>query len=192
MAVFVGAKVIVRGVLPPTSPDCAHLRSTEAKRPRRYSLSEELHASLICRSLSILNSLYACCKKSETVTAAKTALINRVTRGANTKPKPKVAATHGAEHHGHVTKSPTARCPGYYGGAMKIAPELDDGFFDVITIADASAFRILANSPGLYFATHLRIDEVGHTLAKRVVARPAKKDDGIAVELDGEISTACR
>ncbi len=77
----------------------------------------------------------------------------------------------------------------YYGGAMKIAPDakLDDGLFDCITIGDAGAFRILANSPRLYFGTHLRMDEVSHVLAKRVVARPAKKDDQIAVELDGEI-----
>ena len=77
----------------------------------------------------------------------------------------------------------------YYGGAMKIAPnaKLDDGFFDVITIGDAGAFRILANSPRLYFGTHLRMDEVSHTLAKRIVARPANKDARIAVELDGEI-----
>jgi len=77
----------------------------------------------------------------------------------------------------------------YYGGAMKIAPDakLDDGFFDVITIGDAGAFRILANSPRLYFGTHLRMDEVSHTLAKRVIARPANKDARIAVELDGEV-----
>src|SRR3989442_4579082 len=35
----------------------------------------------------------------------------------------------------------------YYGGAMKIAPDakIDDGQFDVVTIGDASSFRILAN-----------------------------------------------
>src|SRR5438132_10546412 len=53
----------------------------------------------------------------------------------------------------------------YYGGGMKIAPDakLDDGYFDVVTIGDASAFRILANAPRLYFGTHLRMDEVTHT-----------------------------
>src|SRR5438132_6464867 len=77
----------------------------------------------------------------------------------------------------------------YYGGAMKIAPDakLDDGKFDVITIGDAGAFRILANSPRLYFGAHLRMDEVSHTLAKQIVARPEKKDERIAVELDGEV-----
>ena len=77
----------------------------------------------------------------------------------------------------------------YYGGAMKIAPDarLDDGYFDVITIGEAGAFRILANAPRLYFGAHLSMDEVTHTLAKQVVARSAKKDERIAVELDGEV-----
>ena len=77
----------------------------------------------------------------------------------------------------------------YYGGAMKIAPDakLDDGLFDVITIGDASAFRILANSPRLYFGAHLRMDEVTHALAKQVLARPVKKDEVVRVELDGEV-----
>src|SRR5207253_193786 len=76
----------------------------------------------------------------------------------------------------------------YYGGGMKIAPDakLDDGFFDVITIGEAGAFRILTNAPRLYFGAHLSMDEVTHTLAKQVVARPAKRDERIAVELDGE------
>jgi len=77
----------------------------------------------------------------------------------------------------------------YYGGAMKIAPDakLDDGQFDIITIGDASAFRILANSPRLYFGAHLRMNEVTHALAKQVVARSVKKDEEVRVELDGEV-----
>ena len=77
----------------------------------------------------------------------------------------------------------------YYGGAMKIAPDarLDDGYFDVVTIGDASSFRILTNAPRLYFGAHLRMNEVTHSLAKQVVARPARNDEHIAVELDGEL-----
>lgn len=77
----------------------------------------------------------------------------------------------------------------FYGGAMKIAPDakLDDGRFDIITIGDASAFRILANSPRLYFGAHLRMNEVTHALAKQVLARPVKKDEEVRVELDGEV-----
>jgi len=77
----------------------------------------------------------------------------------------------------------------YYGGAMKIAPDakLDDGFLDVVSIGDASSFRILTNAPRLYFGAHLRMDEVNHALARQVVARPVKKDEEVRVELDGEV-----
>jgi diacylglycerol kinase family enzyme len=77
----------------------------------------------------------------------------------------------------------------YYGGGMKIAPDakFDDGLFDIITIGDASAFRILANAPRLYFGAHLRMNEVSHSLAKLVVTRPVKRDEEIRVELDGEV-----
>jgi diacylglycerol kinase (ATP) len=77
----------------------------------------------------------------------------------------------------------------YYGGAMKIAPDakLDDGLLDVISIGDASAFRILSNAPRLYFGAHLRMDEVNHALAKQIVARPLKKDEIVRIELDGEV-----
>jgi len=57
----------------------------------------------------------------------------------------------------------------------------------VITIGDASAFRILANSPRLYFGAHLSMNEVTSALAKQVVARAAVKDEHLAVELDGEL-----
>lgn len=77
----------------------------------------------------------------------------------------------------------------YYGGAMKIAPDakFDDGLFDIVTIGDASAFRILANAPRLYFGAHLRMNEVTHTLARELIARPVKKDEEVRVELDGEV-----
>ena len=77
----------------------------------------------------------------------------------------------------------------YYGGAMKIAPDakLDDGFLDVVSIGDASSFRILSNAPRLYFGAHLRMDEVNHALAKQIVARPLRKDEVVRVELDGEV-----
>jgi YegS/Rv2252/BmrU family lipid kinase len=77
----------------------------------------------------------------------------------------------------------------YYGGAMKIAPDakLDDGWLDVVSIGDASSFRILSNAPRLYFGAHLRMDEVNHKLAKQIVARPLKKNEVVRVELDGEV-----
>ncbi|HYW70940.1 MAG TPA: diacylglycerol kinase family protein [Pyrinomonadaceae bacterium] len=77
----------------------------------------------------------------------------------------------------------------YYGGGMKIAPDakFDDGLFDIVTIGDASSFRILANAPRLYFGAHLAMNEVSHALAKLVTARPVKKDEEVRMELDGEV-----
>jgi diacylglycerol kinase (ATP) len=71
----------------------------------------------------------------------------------------------------------------YYGGAMKIAPDakLDDGWLDVVSIGEASAFRILTNAPRLYFGAHLRMDEVNHALAKHIVARPVKQGEIVAI-----------
>ena len=77
----------------------------------------------------------------------------------------------------------------YFGGAMKIAPaaKLDDGLFDVVTIGDIGAFKILASASKLYFGSHLQMDQVAHTLAKRVLARAANDKKMLPVELDGEL-----
>lgn len=77
----------------------------------------------------------------------------------------------------------------YFGGGMKIAPnaKLDDGKFDVISIGDIGASRILANAPRLYFGAHLSIPEVGHALASKVIARPVNIDHRIEIEVDGEL-----
>ena len=77
----------------------------------------------------------------------------------------------------------------YFGGGMKIAPnaKLADGKFDVISIGDLGAPRILANAPRLYLGAHLGMSEVGHTLAKKLSARPLDKDQRIEFEVDGEL-----
>jgi diacylglycerol kinase family enzyme len=77
----------------------------------------------------------------------------------------------------------------YFGGGMKIAPDalLDDGRFDIITIGDLSALKILANAHQLYMGTHLSIEQVHHALAARIVARPARMDVKVAIEVDGEL-----
>ena len=73
---------------------------------------------------------------------------------------------------------------------MKIAPnaKLADGKFDVVSIGDLGAARILANAPRLYLGGHLSMTDVGHVLATRVVARPAVVDQLVEIEVDGEIS----
>lgn len=77
----------------------------------------------------------------------------------------------------------------YFGGGMKIAPEakLTDGKFDVISIGDLGALRIVANAPRLYLGSHLSMRDVGHALARKVIARPAAKTDEILLEVDGEL-----
>ena len=77
----------------------------------------------------------------------------------------------------------------YFGGGMKIAPnaKLADGKFDVISIGDLGAARILANAPRLYLGAHLSMAQVGHALATKLVARPVDKTERIEIEVDGEI-----
>jgi diacylglycerol kinase (ATP) len=77
----------------------------------------------------------------------------------------------------------------YFGGGMKIAPEakLTDGKFDVITIGDLGALKILTNAPRLYLGAHMGMQEVGHALAMKIVARPAVKGAEVSLELDGEL-----
>jgi diacylglycerol kinase (ATP) len=76
----------------------------------------------------------------------------------------------------------------YFGGGMKIAPnaKLADGKFDVVSVGDLGAARILANAPRLYAGAHLSMAEVGHALAVKVSAQSAG-DQTIEVEADGEI-----
>jgi len=77
----------------------------------------------------------------------------------------------------------------YFGGGMKIAPDakLDDGLFDCVSVGDLGAARIMANAPRLYTGTHLSMQQVNHTLAKKVLARPANKENIVLLDVDGEL-----
>ncbi|MEP6819568.1 MAG: diacylglycerol kinase family protein [bacterium] len=77
----------------------------------------------------------------------------------------------------------------YFGGGMKIAPNamLTDGKFDVVSVGDLGAARILANAPRLYVGAHLSMADVGHALAAKVSARSVDKNETVEVEVDGEI-----
>jgi diacylglycerol kinase (ATP) len=77
----------------------------------------------------------------------------------------------------------------YFGGGMKIAPnaKLADGKFDVVSIGDLGAARILTNAPRLYLGAHLSMSQVGHALAVKVIARPVDEKESIEIEVDGEI-----
>ena len=77
----------------------------------------------------------------------------------------------------------------YFGGGMKIAPQakLADGEFDVVSIGDLGAARILASAPRLYLGSHLSLSEVGHALAKKIFARPVDEKQLVELEIDGEL-----
>jgi YegS/Rv2252/BmrU family lipid kinase len=77
----------------------------------------------------------------------------------------------------------------FFGGGMKIAPDakLNDGFLDIINIGDINTAKIILNAYTLYRGTHLDLQEVKGTLAKRVEARPLHEDQEVHIEVDGEL-----
>jgi diacylglycerol kinase (ATP) len=77
----------------------------------------------------------------------------------------------------------------YFGGGMKIAPDakLTDGQFDVVNVADLGALKTVASAPRVYFGSHLSMPEVSHTLARKVLVRPANRGEEVSLEVDGEL-----
>lgn len=77
----------------------------------------------------------------------------------------------------------------YFGGGMKVAPDalLDDGRFDVVVIGELGALKILTNAHKLYRGTHLEMEQVQQTRARIVKARPARKNEEVMIEIDGEL-----
>jgi YegS/Rv2252/BmrU family lipid kinase len=77
----------------------------------------------------------------------------------------------------------------YFGGGMKIAPNahLDDGFFDVVNIGDIKTAKILLSAYKLYNGSHLELEEVKSTLAKRIEVSPVDSNQTIYIETDGEL-----
>jgi YegS/Rv2252/BmrU family lipid kinase len=72
-----------------------------------------------------------------------------------------------------------------YGGGMFVAPdaELDDGEFDVVTIAQVGKLRFLGNLPKVFKGTHVRNDEVSVVRAARLSISASRP---FAVYADGE------
>ena len=77
----------------------------------------------------------------------------------------------------------------YFGGGMKIAPDakINDGFFDVVNIGDIRTAKILFNAHKLYLGSHLEMEEVKSTLAKRIEVSPLNDKMEIHLETDGEL-----
>lgn len=78
----------------------------------------------------------------------------------------------------------------YFGGGMKIAPEakLNDGLLDIVVIGDLSATKILSNAYRLYLGTHLGIEHVYHTRARRVTTEAVDSQKTVKIEIDGELT----
>jgi YegS/Rv2252/BmrU family lipid kinase len=72
-----------------------------------------------------------------------------------------------------------------YGGGMYLAPEarLDDGMLDVVTVAQVSRLRFLANLPSVFSGRHTDNDEVETFRAEEVTV---EADRAFAVYGDGD------
>jgi diacylglycerol kinase (ATP) len=99
-----------------------------------------------------------------------------------------VQLDNGREHRLSISNLCVANAR-YFGGGMKVAPEakLDDGQFDVVTISDLGTLKILTNAHKLYRGTHLEMEEVYQSRAKVVTVRAARKNQEVAIEIDGEL-----
>jgi YegS/Rv2252/BmrU family lipid kinase len=72
-----------------------------------------------------------------------------------------------------------------YGGGMYVAPdaELDDGVFDVVTLAKLGKWRYLGNLPKVFKGTHVDLPQVSVTRAARLSVSASRP---FAVYADGE------
>ena len=75
-----------------------------------------------------------------------------------------------------------------FGGGMRIAPnaKLDDGIFDVLIAGDIQAAKLLLNSYKLYSGSHLSMEKMALVQARKISASPARPDEKILLEVDGE------
>jgi diacylglycerol kinase family enzyme len=90
-----------------------------------------------------------------------------------------------------VTISTCAVCNGqFFGGGMRVAPDAapDDGFLDVIIMADAPKRDVLKSLGDIKSGAHVNNPNVKVFRAKSVIATPVEATAGAAVhiEADGE------
>ena len=76
----------------------------------------------------------------------------------------------------------------FFGGGMKIAPDavINDGFFDVVNIGDIKTAKILLRGYTLYRGSHLNLEEVKSTRARKIEVSPMNNEE-IHIEVDGEL-----
>ena len=77
----------------------------------------------------------------------------------------------------------------FFGGGMMIAPDakINDGLLDVINVGDMSTAKIIFNAYSLYRGTHLTLNEVKSTLAKKIEVSSVDPGHEILIETDGEM-----
>ncbi|MEQ1603776.1 MAG: diacylglycerol kinase family protein [Pyrinomonadaceae bacterium] len=77
----------------------------------------------------------------------------------------------------------------FFGGGMMIAPDakINDGLLDIINVGDMSTAKIILNAYSLYKGTHLSINEVKSTLAKKIEVSAVDPSHEILLETDGEM-----
>jgi YegS/Rv2252/BmrU family lipid kinase len=77
----------------------------------------------------------------------------------------------------------------YFGGGMMIAPDakLNDGLLDIVNIGDIGTARIILNVMSLYRGTHIHLDEVKSSLAKKIEVAALDPEVEIRLETDGEL-----
>jgi diacylglycerol kinase family enzyme len=76
----------------------------------------------------------------------------------------------------------------FFGGGMKICPRarLDSGLLEVVVVGDFTRLEVIAKISRLYDGTHLELEAVTATTARKLVASPVEEGAIIPVELDGE------
>lgn len=76
----------------------------------------------------------------------------------------------------------------FFGGGMRIAPEasIDDGLFDIVTLAPMKMTDLLFRGGRVYKGTHLDFPEVTFLRGKKVRAEPVNTKDQILLDVDGE------
>jgi YegS/Rv2252/BmrU family lipid kinase len=76
----------------------------------------------------------------------------------------------------------------FFGGGMKICPgaQLDSGALEVVVVGDLSRMGVLTKGGRIFAGTHLDLEEVTATAARKLVAAPVEADALVPIELDGE------
>jgi YegS/Rv2252/BmrU family lipid kinase len=76
----------------------------------------------------------------------------------------------------------------FFGGGMKICPsaQLDSGVLDVVVVGDFTRMDVLTKVGRLFEGTHLALEDVTATTARKLAAAPVEADAVVPLELDGE------